>query len=289
MKAQKLHHDNDLCRCLQCKTKGGFQIKDNRKKSIIQAKLFSIIQQQTYPRMNYLGVNHLVSSTLQRASSITCTPGTLTIGAVTAKVGKKMEAHLEKGDALQGSEASNDTKQNLLMNEIYKNDSPVRTPNPTCNTSYNRYIKGHLLNHDLGGPGWALNLYPITNDANSNHSTYVEEPVKRLLRNYSVLDYTVEVQNESIVDGLPQADFSCSVSCDSIPLTTCTISSSSGNNSVSGTDIKDLAPSGDGKLAVWKHKDNLNEHFTDKLLGKMTINGGIPCDKHSLRTNGYID
>ena len=38
-------------------------------------------------------------------------------------------------------------------------------------------IRGHLLNHDLGGFGVAQNLYPITSSANSKHKTNVENPV----------------------------------------------------------------------------------------------------------------
>ena len=41
------------------------------------------------------------------------------------------------------------------------------------------YIKGHLLNDNLGGPGttWA-NLTPINSKANSDHKTNFENPVK---------------------------------------------------------------------------------------------------------------
>ena len=40
------------------------------------------------------------------------------------------------------------------------------------------YVQGHLLNHNLGGPGKRYNLTPITKSANSNHSRKVEEPIK---------------------------------------------------------------------------------------------------------------
>lgn len=40
------------------------------------------------------------------------------------------------------------------------------------------YIKGHLLNHNLGGPGTAANLFPITTQANADHKSRVENLAK---------------------------------------------------------------------------------------------------------------
>ncbi|WDD96739.1 eCIS core domain-containing protein [Thalassomonas actiniarum] len=41
-----------------------------------------------------------------------------------------------------------------------------------------KYIKGHLLNHHIGGPGTGQNMYPITAEANKKHNTSIEETVK---------------------------------------------------------------------------------------------------------------
>ncbi|MGS4947734.1 DNA/RNA non-specific endonuclease [Meridianimarinicoccus sp. RP-17] len=41
-----------------------------------------------------------------------------------------------------------------------------------------RYIRGHLLNDNLGGPGRPVNLYPITAHANSVHHAAIERDVK---------------------------------------------------------------------------------------------------------------
>ena len=41
-----------------------------------------------------------------------------------------------------------------------------------------KYIKGHLLNHNIGGPGTGKNMYPITAEANKKHNTSIEEKVK---------------------------------------------------------------------------------------------------------------
>ena len=44
------------------------------------------------------------------------------------------------------------------------------------------YIKGHLLNADLGGPAEDKNLFPITGQANKDHNVDVEEKVKDLVK-----------------------------------------------------------------------------------------------------------
>jgi hypothetical protein len=41
------------------------------------------------------------------------------------------------------------------------------------------YVQGHLLNENLGGPGMRFNLTPLTKQANNNHKTEVENPVKK--------------------------------------------------------------------------------------------------------------
>jgi hypothetical protein len=43
------------------------------------------------------------------------------------------------------------------------------------------YVQGHLLNHNLGGPGLRHNLTPITQKANSDHKNNVENELKDLV------------------------------------------------------------------------------------------------------------
>jgi hypothetical protein len=40
------------------------------------------------------------------------------------------------------------------------------------------WVKGHLLNGDLGGPGVSYNLTPLSQNANKSHDKKVEEKVK---------------------------------------------------------------------------------------------------------------
>jgi hypothetical protein len=60
------------------------------------------------------------------------------------------------------------------------------------------YIKGHLLNGNIGGPAEDRNLYPITGKANSDHERQVERRVKEWVRDDELLAYyKVQVTNRS--------------------------------------------------------------------------------------------
>lgn len=54
------------------------------------------------------------------------------------------------------------------------------------------YVRGHLLNHNLYGPGtkWE-NLTPLTRNANKKHFEEVEKEVKELVNKGNILEYTV--------------------------------------------------------------------------------------------------
>jgi hypothetical protein len=45
-------------------------------------------------------------------------------------------------------------------------------------SSEDKYIRGHLLNHNLGGRGNAKNMFPITGKANKGHLTSTETDIK---------------------------------------------------------------------------------------------------------------
>ena len=53
------------------------------------------------------------------------------------------------------------------------------------------YVQGHLLNHNVGGPGRRFNMTPITKQANSDHKNIVEREVKKHVADGEVLHYTV--------------------------------------------------------------------------------------------------
>jgi hypothetical protein len=55
------------------------------------------------------------------------------------------------------------------------------------------YVQGHLLNHNVHGPGKRFNMTPITYTANANHKTGIEKDVKsRVLDKKQVVFYQVE-------------------------------------------------------------------------------------------------
>lgn len=53
------------------------------------------------------------------------------------------------------------------------------------------YVQGHLLNHNVGGPGMRFNLTPITKQANNNHKAAVETDIKTNVGKGMVLYYVV--------------------------------------------------------------------------------------------------
>lgn len=93
---------------------------------------------------------------------------TVQINSLPAKnyeVGKSVTAKLYPGDVKKGSATSSpnaDWMQSL-------------NAEPGVNSGV---VRGHLLNHDLGGEGLPYNLYPISTKANHAHSAKVEENVK---------------------------------------------------------------------------------------------------------------
>jgi hypothetical protein len=60
------------------------------------------------------------------------------------------------------------------------------------------YVRGHLLNQQLGGPGSTKNLTPITYSANSNHLHSVEKGLKeRVNKKHELVHYEVHVEPPS--------------------------------------------------------------------------------------------
>ena len=115
-------------------------------------------------------LNNVVSPLLPK-TKITHTAGHITLVGLNGQqthhaVGKKMEAKLAADDPVAGSATGiNWTWMQHLRNKY-------RAAN---------IVRGHLLNHDLGGFGAPENLYPISTKANQDHSINVEQKVKKLL------------------------------------------------------------------------------------------------------------
>ena len=74
-----------------------------------------------------------------------------------------------------------------------KTTSPgVTQPTVAWFTKY--MVQGHLLNHNVGGPGTDMrNLTPITKATNHLHETNVEHYVKAEVKKGNIVDYEVDV------------------------------------------------------------------------------------------------
>jgi hypothetical protein len=85
-------------------------------------------------------------------------------------------------------------------------------PNKSANRHYDQinfrrdgdgsfYVRGHLLNHLIGGPGTWNNMTPLTRQANSDHEKKMESLIKRAVFAGSVLEYNVEAGEAYGFDG----------------------------------------------------------------------------------------
>lgn len=100
-------------------------------------------------------------------------------------VGLKMEATLGP-EHLQGGPPKNGVQNNIMS----------LIPTQTNLSNGLKYIRGHLLNDNVGGPGEAYNLFPITGKANKEHEMNIEHVVKEWVNvRKQWVKYTVEVQD----------------------------------------------------------------------------------------------
>lgn len=120
-------------------------------------------------------------------------PGSLTVGDETSQVGIQMEAVRLSQDSPLGSEAGKDSSQDDMMGNLEKVMGDKRT----------KYIKGHLLNDHLGGPARPYNLFPITDQANSDHLVFMEKYVKAEVEEGYVMYYKVNIANHTVTDRKP--------------------------------------------------------------------------------------
>jgi hypothetical protein len=89
---------------------------------------------------------------------------------------------LNKHQKTKGSPpTSSMTDSYAILNARRQEDNP--------DASY--YVKGHLLNEDLGGPGVWENLTPLSRKGNSDHESQVESLVKAAVKSGAVVEYNV--------------------------------------------------------------------------------------------------
>lgn len=141
---------------------------------------------------------------VQWATEINYAPGYYTYNSKTHVVGSQMIAYLDTTDEVNGSEPGSGVQKELM--EDLKNVG-----------GYKSMIRGHLLNDNVGGLGIAMNLFPITSQANSRHKNYVESYVKQAIKDDGKagskgrLIYRVSVapRPEDVDAAKPEASFVC--------------------------------------------------------------------------------
>ncbi|MCA9930651.1 MAG: DUF4157 domain-containing protein [Anaerolineales bacterium] len=183
-----VNDDNELEKEADLMGEKALQMRNSEKSELQVPVHFPTVQQFALPTI------------IQRKTSITHTYSYITpdIGdkETNYKVGRKVVAKLDPDDPIKGS--STGAHWDWM--------GPMRE-------KYGKLVKGHLLNHDLGGFAKEENLYPITSKANHEHSAKVEQNVKRELfqRPYDEkrrLHYEVTV-NEQTAHDPTHAQFHC--------------------------------------------------------------------------------
>ncbi len=116
---------------------------------------------------------------------------------VTGQVGTRMEAHLDPRDPKTGTDTSGSDAFDNLFTQLQA---------PANNDS--TWVRGHLLNHDLGGIAHYNNLFPITTAANGEHYHEVEKQIKHWVANNNEVDYNVRA-NKLGGNDTPDGEFVC--------------------------------------------------------------------------------
>lgn len=112
-------------------------------------------------------------------------------------VGKYMRAFPLSQDHAAGSAAKADSDHSGMMSKL-----PAAGNRKLTGSGSGPYyfIKGHLLNDNLGGIANQSNLFPITHEANGQHKTYVEEYIKKGVEKGYVYRYEVNIANIKVKD-----------------------------------------------------------------------------------------
>ncbi|NTS41813.1 DUF4157 domain-containing protein [Flavisolibacter sp. BT320] len=104
-------------------------------------------------------------------------PSVIRFGAPNSEgFGTMMSAELLSENYVEGEPAAVESKAVMGWDyaRSFQTISQKGAPTPI-------YVKGHLLNENMGGPANVTNLTPITNDMNKDHLNQVEKHVKKLV------------------------------------------------------------------------------------------------------------
>ncbi|HEU4716814.1 MAG TPA: hypothetical protein VFU15_03230 [Bacteroidia bacterium] len=116
-------------------------------------------------------------------------------GGGTYTVGKNMLANPLSQDHPAGTIANADSDHDGLMGKLPSKGNRKKTGS---GSGPYFFIKGHLLNDNLGGIANEANLFPITHEANGQHKNYVEQYIKKGIGEGYVYRYEVDIQNIAV-------------------------------------------------------------------------------------------
>lgn len=133
--------------------------------------------------------------------------GTKPADQASGNVATSMHAELDPNDPAVGTDTTGSNAFNTLFSALQNNP-------PASGSSW---VRGHLLNHDLGGLALYNNLFPITTSANSEHSQEVEKNVKHWIGEGCSVTYDVDAHQCGTV-GSPDGAFVCEAEVTADPL-----------------------------------------------------------------------
>ena len=137
-----------------------------------------------------------IPALLPKLDKTTYGHSTLTVNGGTETVGTNMVTEYLTKNKTGGKPPSGQKSiygfTRLPQARAHTERSPRPDPDEPKYTQEQVYIKGHLLNHNVGGIGTSENLYPITGQANADHVNLVENDVKEKVKDDGlVLSYNV--------------------------------------------------------------------------------------------------
>lgn len=166
------------------------------------------------------------------------------------RVGTSMTAHLDPGDERTGTDTSGSDAFNNLFQALQNNTNST-------------WVRGHLLNHDLGGIAHYNNLFPITTAANGEHYHEVEKIIKHWVGKNCEVDYNVTA-TKTAGDDVPEGKFDCEASVTADP---------NDNQPFLGKKINKTIHSKVTKVAGTHKFKNGSSKATNKFA-KVVLNGG---------------
>ncbi|BAE50709.1 hypothetical protein [Paramagnetospirillum magneticum] len=120
------------------------------------------------------------------------------------------------------------------------------------------WVRGHLLNHDLGGRAIYNNLFPITTAANGEHYQEVEKNVKHWVGEGCSVTYDVDAVQSDVGVGNPDGAFVCEAEVTKDPLA----------SGLSGEKIRKVIVShGTNKASTVRTFENKNDMDVEKYSG----------------------